>query len=109
MNIRVSKNYGQLSRKNVASMMLKSKDSTLFNKFMMTDSELINDQLHEFQNYIRYFQLKRNKFSDDYQVSCLINKLSPFCSTFAGDLCHEQNNLTLIQALKAVHIKDQHR
>jgi len=28
--------------------------SSFFNKFMMTDSKLINNQLHEFQNYIRH-------------------------------------------------------
>ena len=83
--------------------------SSSFNKFMMTDSKSINDQLHEFQDYIRHLQSKGNPFFDDYKVSCLIDKLPPSLSTFAGDLCHKQGDLTLIQALKAFRIEDQHR
>ena len=83
--------------------------SSSFNKFMMTDSKPINDQLHEFQDYIWHLQLKGNQFSDDYKVSCPIDKLPPSWSTFAEDLCHKQGDLTLIQALKAIRIEDQHR
>ena len=60
--------------------------SSSFNKFMMSDNKPINDQLHEFQNFIRHLQSKKNQFSDDYKVSCLIDKLSPSWSTFVGDL-----------------------
>ena len=40
----------------------------------MTDSEPINNQLQEFQDYIRHLQLKGNQLSDDYKISCLIDK-----------------------------------
>jgi len=76
---------------------------------MMTDGKPINDQFHEFQVYIRHLQLKGNQFSDDYKVSCLIDKLPYSWSAFARELCHKQGNLTLIQALKAIHIEDYYR
>jgi len=44
-----------------------------------------------------------------YKVSCLINKLSPSWLKFARDLRHKQQDLTLIQALKAIRIEDQNR
>jgi len=75
----------------------------------MTNSKPINDQLYEFQDYIRLLQSKGNQFSDDYKVSCLIDKLPPSWSTFAGELHHKQGNLTLVQALKIIRIEDQHR
>src|SRR4051812_15933616 len=76
---------------------------------MMTDSKPLNGQLHEFQDFIRHLQSKGNQFSDDYKVSCLIDKLPPSWSNFAGDLRHKQGDLTLVQALKAIRIEDQHR
>jgi hypothetical protein len=39
----------------------------------------------------------------------LIDKLPPTWSRFAGDLRHKQGNLTLVEALKAIRIEDQHR
>ena len=76
---------------------------------MMIDSKPINDNLHEFQDYIRHLQSKENQFSDEYRVSCLIDKLSPSWSTFAGDLHHKEDNLTLVQVLKEIHIEYRHR
>ena len=83
--------------------------SSSFNKFMMFDNKPIDDQLHEFQDFIRHLQLKGNQFSDDYKVSCLIDKLPSSWSTFAGHLHRKQGDLTLVQALKAICIKDYHR
>jgi len=80
--------------------------SSSFNKFMMFDNKPIDDQLHEFQDFIRHLQLKGNQFSDDYKVSCLIDKLPSSWSTFAGHLHRKQGDLTLVQALKAICIKD---
>ena len=51
-----------------------------FNKFMMSDSKPINDQLHEFQDFIRHLQSNGNQFSDDHRVSCLFDKLSHLIS-----------------------------
>ena len=48
-----------------------------FNKFMMVDSKSINNQIHEFQDYIHNLQYKENHFFYDYKVSCIIDKLSP--------------------------------
>ena len=50
--------------------------SSSFNKFMMSDNKPVNDQLHEFQDFIRHLQSKGNQFSYDYKVSCLIDTLS---------------------------------
>ena len=68
----------------------------------MSDTKLINDEIHEFQDYIRHLQSKGNQFSDDYKVSCLIDKLSPSWSAFARYLRHKQGDITLIQALKVI-------
>ena len=76
---------------------------------MMSDTKSINDQLHEFQEFIRHLQLKGNQFSDDYKVYCLIDKLSPSWSAFDGYLHHKKGDLTLIQALKAIRIEVRHR
>jgi len=83
--------------------------SSSFNKFMMSDNKPINDQLHEFQNFIRHLQSKKNQFSDDYKVSYLIDKLPSFWSAYTGDLRHKQGDLILVQALKTIRIEDQHR
>ena len=80
-----------------------------FNKFIMTDSKPINDQLHEFQDYIRHLQSKGNQLSDDYKVSYLIDKLPSSWLTFIGDLHHKKGDLTLIQTLKAIRIEDQYK
>ena len=83
--------------------------SSSFNKFMITDTKPINEQLHEFQNFILHLQSKGNQFFDNYKVSCLIDKLPPSWSSFTSDLRHKQGELTLVQALKAIRIEDQHR
>ena len=75
----------------------------------MIDGKLMNDRLHEFQDYIWHLQSKGNQFSDDYKVPYRIDKLSPSWSVFTRDLHHKQGDLILIQALQAIHIEDQHR
>lgn len=84
-------------------------NSSSFNKFKMVDSKPMNDQLHEFQDYVRHLQSKDNNFTEDFKVSNLIDKLPSSWSSFARDLRHQQGDLTLLQALKAIRIEDQHR
>jgi len=80
-----------------------------FSKFMMSNKKPINNQLYEFQDFIWHLQLKGNQFSDNYNVSCLIDKLYPSLSVIAEDLHHQQGDLTIVQALKDIRIEDQHR
>ena len=51
----------------------------------------------------------RKGTSNDYKVSYLIDKLCPSWLAFARDLRHKQGDISLIQALKAIRIEDQHR
>src|SRR4051812_47836571 len=76
---------------------------------MITETKPINEQLHEFQDFIRHLRLKGNQFSNDYKVSCLIDKLPSSWSSVASDLRHKQGELSLVQALKAIRIDDQYR
>src|SRR5436189_4669319 len=69
--------------------------SSSFNKFMITDTKPINEQLHEFQDFIRHLQSKGNQFSEDYKVSCLIDKLPPSWLFVASDLRQKVNNFFL--------------
>ena len=89
---------------------LKDLPLLLFNKFIMIDSKPLNDQLHEFQDFNRHIQSKGNAFNEDYKGSNLIDKLSLISwLKFAGNLCHNQGNLTLVEALEAIRVEDQHR
>jgi len=52
---------------------------------------------------------RKNQISNDYKVTCLINKLPLSWSAFAEDLRHKKGDIILIQAQKVIHIEDQHR
>ena len=75
----------------------------------MVDSRPLNDQLREFQNFIRHLQFKGNTFTENYKVSNIIDKLPPLWSNFAGNLRYKQGNLTLIEALRKIKAEDKLR
>jgi len=79
-----------------------------FNNFMMVDRKPINDQIHEFQDYICHLQLRKTNFLMTIKFLPYWST-SPSSSSFAGDLHHMQGDLTLIQTLKAIPNEDQHR
>ena len=72
-----------------------------FNKFIMVDGKLISNQIHEFQELQRGVEKKKKKkkahttFSEDFKVSCLIDKLSPSWSNFAQSVKHKQGEFAL--------------
>jgi len=103
MNIRLPKNYGYLSRKNMSSMMSKLKDlpplSSINSWWLIVNQSMIN-----FMN----FKIISNTFNC-YKVSCLIDKLPLFWSAFAGDLRHKQCDITLTQTPKVIRIENQNR
>ncbi|XP_074373904.1 uncharacterized protein LOC141714273 [Apium graveolens] len=80
-----------------------------FYNFKMVDNIPIGDQLHIFQNHIRYLEFKGSKFSDEFKVSNLIDKLPPGWSDFARELRHNQSSLTLNNAIVKVRIENEHR
>ena len=43
----------------------------------MVNIKALNEQLHEFEEFIRHLQSKGNMFTEDYNVSSLIDKLPP--------------------------------
>ncbi|KAK2971162.1 hypothetical protein RJ640_008586 [Escallonia rubra] len=58
-------------------------NASTFNKFVMVEGKAISDQIHEFQDHLRVVEENDSKFSEDYKVSCLIDKLPPSWSDFA--------------------------
>ncbi|KAK3004049.1 hypothetical protein RJ639_018361 [Escallonia herrerae] len=58
-------------------------NASTFNKFVMVEGKEISDQIHEFQDHLRAVEENGSKFSVDYKVSCLIDKLPPSWSDFA--------------------------
>lgn len=74
----------------------------------MVDARLIGDQLHIFQDHIRYLDSKCSKFSDKFKVSNLINKFPPSWSDFAREFHHNQSSLTLNNVIVKVRIENEH-
>ncbi|KAK3001404.1 hypothetical protein RJ639_020660 [Escallonia herrerae] len=58
-------------------------NASTFNKFVMVEEEAISDQIQEFQDHLRAVEENGSKFSEDYKVYCLIDKLPPSWSDFA--------------------------
>ncbi|KAK3015864.1 hypothetical protein RJ639_006552 [Escallonia herrerae] len=56
---------------------IKRFNASTFNKFIMVEGKAISDQIHEFQDHLRAVEENGSKFSEDYKVSCLIDKLPP--------------------------------
>ncbi|KAK2971648.1 hypothetical protein RJ640_010889 [Escallonia rubra] len=84
-------------------------NASTFNKFVMVEGKAISDQIHEFQDHLRAVEENGSKFSEDYKVSCLIDKLPPSWSDFAKGLRHKQGTLTLTQAFNSLRIEEKHR
>jgi hypothetical protein len=82
-------------------------NASTFNKYVMVDGKSINEQIHEFLEYLREVEKSGSTFSEDYKVSCLIDKLPPSWNDFSKR--HRQGSLTLTQALNSIRIEDQHR
>ena len=75
----------------------------------MIDNVSINDQIHQFQNYIH--EIHRGDFVLDknYQISCLLDKLPPFWSKFVQEHRRTQETLSLRSVIPSIRIEDQHR
>ncbi|KAK3025869.1 hypothetical protein RJ639_042298 [Escallonia herrerae] len=84
-------------------------NASTFNKFVTVEGKEISDQIHEFQDHLRAVEENGSKFSEDYKVSCLIDKLPPSWSDFAKGLRHKQGTLTLTQAFNSLRIEEKHR
>ncbi|KAK3037902.1 hypothetical protein RJ639_031793 [Escallonia herrerae] len=84
-------------------------NASTFNKFVMVEGKAISDQIHEFQDHLRAVEENGSKFSEDYKVSCLIDKLPPSWSDFAKGLRHKQGTLTLTQTFNSLRIEEKHR
>ena len=80
-----------------------------FYNFKMVNDKPIGDQLHTFQDHVRYLESKGSKFSEEFKVSNLIDKLPPSWSDFARELRHNQSSLTLNNAIVKVRIENEHR
>ncbi|KAI5351788.1 hypothetical protein L3X38_004679 [Prunus dulcis] len=80
-----------------------------FNNYMMVENKTVSEQIHEYQDFLRKIELKGTKFSEEFKVSCLIDKLPPSWLNFAKTLRHKQGVLTLTQVLNSLRIEEKHK
>ena len=75
----------------------------------MIDEKSISDQIHECKELLRGAEKSGTLFSEDFKVSCLIDKLPPSWSDFARNLRHKQGELTLTQAINSLRVEEKHK
>ncbi|KAL6183693.1 hypothetical protein ACLB2K_045104 [Fragaria x ananassa] len=75
----------------------------------MVETKSVGDQIHEYQELLRGIEKKGTKFSEDFKVSCLIDKLSPSWNEYAKSLRHKQGEFTLRQAMNSLRIEEKQR
>ncbi|KAJ6847317.1 uncharacterized protein M6B38_281755 [Iris pallida] len=83
--------------------------SSAFNRYFMVDDKPMNEQIHEFQKYVRHIQAKGTTFSPEHKIACLIDKLPPSWSDIKRDLTHTQGDLTFAEVLKKIRTEEQLR
>lgn len=75
----------------------------------MVDEKPIDIQIHEFKEHLKGAEKNGTTFSEDFKVSCLIDKMPPSWSDFAKSLRHKQGILTLTQEIKSIRVEEKHR
>ncbi|XP_058207055.1 uncharacterized protein LOC131320376 [Rhododendron vialii] len=80
-----------------------------FNNYKMIDGKSIGDQIHEFKELLKGAKKSGTTFSEDFKVSCLIDKLPPSWSDFALSLRHKQGELTMTQTINTLRVEEKHR
>ena len=75
----------------------------------MVDNKLVGDKVHEFQELLRKVERSGTKFSEDFKVSSLIDKLPPSWNEFSKTLRHKQGELTLAQTINSIRVEEKHR
>ncbi|KAL6212271.1 hypothetical protein ACLB2K_017492 [Fragaria x ananassa] len=80
-----------------------------FNSYKMVETKSVGDQIHEYQELLRGIEKKGTKFSEDFKVSCLIDKLPPSWNEYAKSLRHKQGEFTLRQAMNSLRIEEKQR
>ena len=78
-----------------------------FHSYKMVDEISINDQIHKFQNMIQHIHRGGGtKLDENYQVTCLIDKIPPSWSKFAQDLRKSQNKLEMKSVVQSIRIEN---
>ncbi|CAL2241227.1 unnamed protein product [Prunus armeniaca] len=80
-----------------------------FNGYKMVENKSVGEQIHEYQELLRGVEKKGTKFSEDFKVSCLIDKLPPSWDEFARTLRHKQGEVTLVQVINSLRVEEKHR
>ncbi|KAL6180044.1 hypothetical protein ACLB2K_046713 [Fragaria x ananassa] len=80
-----------------------------FNSYKMVETKSVGDQIREYQELLRDIEKKGTKFSEDFKVSCLIDKLPPSWNEYAKSLRHKQGEFTLRQAMNSLRIEEKQR
>ena len=88
---------------------IKRFDISNFTNFKMVDGKSIGDQIHEFKELLRKAESNGTILSEDFKVSCIIDKLPSSWSDFARSLRHKQGELLMIQVISALRIEENHR
>ena len=91
--------------------------ASTFNNYKMVDGKPIGEQIHEFKELLQRAEKGgitdgeegKTLFSEDFKVSCLIDKLPPSWSGYARELRHKQGILTLTQAINSIRVEEKHR
>ena len=58
----------------------------------MVNDKPIGDQLHTFQDHVRYLESKGSTISEEFKVTNLIDNLPSSWSDFARELRHNQSH-----------------
>lgn len=80
-----------------------------FNGYKMVENKSVGEQIHEYQELLRGVEKKGTKCSEDFKVSCLIDKLPPSWDEFARTLRHKQGELALVQVINSLRVEEKHR
>ena len=64
-----------------------------FNDYKMVNNKSVGEQIHEYQELLRGVEKKGTKFSENFKVSCLNDKLPQSWNDFARTLRHKQNQV----------------
>ncbi|XP_062020916.1 uncharacterized protein LOC133737363 [Rosa rugosa] len=80
-----------------------------FNSYKMVEEKTVSVQIHEFKDLLRKVESKGTKFTEEFKVSCLIDKLPPSWSNFAKSLRHKHGELTLTKVFNNLRVDEKHR
>nr|GEZ27008.1 zinc finger, CCHC-type [Tanacetum cinerariifolium] len=77
-----------------------------FTNYKMVDSRLVMKQYNELLGILSRFTLHKMNMDEAMQVSCIIDKLSPFWKDFKHTLKHKKDKITLVELDNHLRIEE---